>query len=109
MKGRASPDCGPGPLSKWTTIHRVLREKKISILCLQETHLEDEHIQHIETLFGRRLKVINSKYPTNPSSTVGVAFVVNKELVNTLSGSITTTELIPGRAMILTVNWHDNQ
>ena len=106
MNGRASPDCRPGPLSKWTMIYRVLWEKKISILCLQETHLENKHVQRIETLFGRHLKVMNSKYPTNPSSTAGVAFVVNKELVNTLS--MTTTELIPGQAMILTINWHDN-
>ena len=52
MKGRSSPDCGPGPLSKWTTVHRVLREKKISILCLQETHLDEAHVLHIKTLFG---------------------------------------------------------
>ena len=107
MKGRSSPECGPGPLSKWTTIHRVLREKKISILCLQETHLTEAHSRHIESLFGRHLYVLNSAHPDNPGSTAGVAFVINKELVNT--HSITTTELIPGRALALTLNWHNEQ
>lgn len=107
MKGHTSPDCGPGPISKWTAIHRTLCEKKISILCLQETHLEDEHIHTIGTLFGRRLEIIHSKHPTNPGSTAGITIVINKEQINT--HSITSTELVPGRAMALMINWHDDQ
>lgn len=107
IKGQASPSCGLGPLSKWTTIHRVLREWKIGILCLQETHLDANHVQQIETLFGRRIQIIHSPSPDNTTSTAGVTIVINKELISPLN--IQTTILIPGRAIISSITWHNDQ
>jgi exonuclease III len=52
MKGRASLPLGPSQISKWATINRMMRENKIDILCVQETHLTPEHITQIETLFA---------------------------------------------------------
>jgi hypothetical protein len=49
MTGRShTTTTGRNQISKWTDIHRVLRQKQISILCLQETHLEAHHITDIE-------------------------------------------------------------
>ncbi|KAG0694783.1 Endonuclease/exonuclease/phosphatase [Suillus ampliporus] len=59
-----------------------MREEKIGILCLQETHLSDEHERQIESLFSRRLLVLNSQDPSRPGSSAGVAFVLNKEMIN---------------------------
>lgn len=37
-----------------------MRQKKIAILCLQETHLTPEHVTQLEQLFGRRLQIVPS-------------------------------------------------
>ncbi|KAG2738232.1 DNase I-like protein, partial [Suillus brevipes Sb2] len=84
-----------------------MREKKIGILCLQETHLTEEHENQINTLYSRRLRVINSKDRERPGSSAGVAFVLNKELTNT--ENIEFKEIIPGRALILKTRWHNNE
>ena len=106
-KGRASSHCGPGPISKWTAISRVLRENKISILCIQESHLDDTYAQQIETLFGRRLHLSYSKPTDDPTSHAGVAIIVNKELMSPTE--ISSTELIPGRALATAIEWHNDQ
>lgn len=66
-------------ISKWTNVHRLMRQKQVSILCLQETHLDHHHISDIHQLFGKRLAVHPSINPNNPSASAGVAFVINKE------------------------------
>ncbi|KAG1850502.1 Endonuclease/exonuclease/phosphatase, partial [Suillus tomentosus] len=87
-------------------IQHIMRERKIGILCLQETHLNEEHKTQIDTLFSRRMRMINSKDPTRPGTSAGVAFVINRELTN--ADNAETFELIPGRAMALKIKWHNN-
>ncbi|KAG2049146.1 DNase I-like protein [Suillus hirtellus] len=104
---RASQHLGHSNISKWPIIQHIMREKKIGILCLQETHLNDEHETQIEALFSRRLKVINSKDPNCPGTSAGVAFVINQELTN--ADNTETFEIIQGRAIALTIKWHNNE
>lgn len=106
MNGRASPSLGPNPISKWTLINQLMREQRIDILCLQETHLTQEHIDQIDTLFTRRLLVLNSSDPDRPGCSAGVAFVLNKEKLNITTAKMNV--LIPGRAISLSINWHLN-
>ena len=84
-----------------------MREKHIGILCLQESHLTAEYVTQINTLFDKRICVLNSADPTRPSNSIGVAFVINKEIINTDSAECTT--LIPGRAIHLSITWHSTQ
>lgn len=107
MRGRASPDLGNSTISKWSTVQNVMREKKIGILCVQETHLTQEHEMQIESLYSRRLKVINSRDPFRPGNSAGVAFILNKEIINTTETEI--TEIIPGRALVMSIKWHNNE
>ncbi|KAG2078842.1 hypothetical protein BDR04DRAFT_997444, partial [Suillus decipiens] len=67
---------------------------KIGILCLQEMHFMMEHLTQIETLFSRRLTIFNTNDLSYPGNLAGVAFVLNKEIVNTKEAKMTT--LIPG-------------
>ncbi len=41
--------------SKWQDINRIVHEKKISLLTLQETHLSDTHVEDIHKIYGKRL------------------------------------------------------
>ena len=107
IKGRSSVTSETrNQVSKWTDIHRFIRQKQISILCVQETHLEQTHVDTITALYGKRLDVHNSPLPSNPGVSAGVAFVINKERLNPTN--VLTRELIPGRAQLLTLKWNDN-
>ena len=94
IKGRTSPHCGPGPISKWTAINWVLREKKISILCVQETHLDENYAHQIDSLFGHKIHLAYSKPADNLTAQAGVALIINKELLTPTE--VLNTELIPG-------------
>ncbi|KAG1837268.1 Endonuclease/exonuclease/phosphatase [Suillus subalutaceus] len=107
MKGRTSTNLTQSPTSKWTTINQTMRDQKIGILCVQETHLTNEHEKQIDSLFSRRLRVLNTSDPQRPGSSAGIAFVLNKELTN--ASSATMEILIPGRAAIMSLNWHNNK
>ena len=98
---------GVGPISKWATVSKALRTCQIGILAIQETHLSTELALQAGELFTRRLAIYNSPDPDNPTGSAGVAFVINKEKVDT--SGITMTTLIQGRAIFLSVpRKHDN-
>jgi exonuclease III len=80
---------------KWHCINQLLRDKKIGILALQETHLSDQLVDSLETLYHKRIKIFHSCNP-NTNNAKGVAIVLNKELTNTYN--INTHVLVPGRA-----------
>lgn len=106
MKGRTSQLTGAGPISKWSAISKTMREKKIGLLALQETHLSEQLADQATTLCQRRLTIINAPHPLNPSSSAGVAFVINKELMK--AKNMVTHILIPGRAIFISFKWHPN-
>ena len=83
-----------------------MRDDKIDILCIQETHLTNEHVTQIEALFARRLLVLNSSDPDRPGCSAGVAFVLNKETINISTAQMSV--LIPGRAITLKLTWHND-
>ncbi|KAG2756086.1 DNase I-like protein, partial [Suillus brevipes Sb2] len=107
IKGRASPELGPSAISKWAAINRMMRDNKIGILCVQETHLCPEHLTQIENLYSRRLKVLNSSDTNRPGNSAGIAFIMNKEIIDTSDAQIKI--IVPGRAATLSVKWHNNK
>ncbi|KAG1732699.1 Endonuclease/exonuclease/phosphatase, partial [Suillus occidentalis] len=107
MKGRTSQDLGHSNISKWSVIQHVMREKKIGVLCLQETHLTDEHEAQIDALYSRRLRVLNSRDPNRPGTSASIAFVINRELTN--ANNAESVEIIPGRVSALKYKWHNNK
>ncbi|KAJ7026027.1 hypothetical protein C8F04DRAFT_1190942 [Mycena alexandri] len=84
------------PQLKWYEVNQMMREKRIGVLLVQEAHLNDEHRENIEQLFKKTLKKI---LPAR-----GVAIVLNKQLPNVNGAK--TTEIIPGRALLIQTNWH---
>jgi len=80
---------------------KTLRSQQIGVLALQETHLTTELADQIDNLYSCRISLFNSPALENPSSSAGVAFVINKEKLNAKETTLTT--LIPGRAVFLSV------
>ncbi|KAJ7803831.1 hypothetical protein B0H13DRAFT_1671481, partial [Mycena leptocephala] len=88
---------------KWLHINQIMRDKKIGILSVQETHLSPKDVDDVHRLFGKHLQIFATIDPASPQSK-GVAIVLNKDLSNVVG--IKTQELIPGRALHLTIPWH---
>jgi len=99
MRGR-----GPKGDNKWNHINQIMREQRLGVLAVQEAHLTQEHVDSLHTLFGKRLQVKFSQGPN--ANAQGVAIVLNKELTN-IKG-IEQQDIIPGRAMLITLPWHSN-
>ncbi|KAH7917438.1 DNase I-like protein, partial [Leucogyrophana mollusca] len=104
IRGRASQSLGPSQISKWQVLNQVIREKKIGILCVQETHLTTEHEKMINETYGRSILMFNSQDPDRPGASAGVAFIINRSMLPTDNIKITT--IIPGRAILLKIKWN---
>ncbi|KAI5821858.1 DNase I-like protein [Schizophyllum commune Tattone D] len=100
-KGHDDPTTHDG---KWHRIFDMMRDKKLDILALNETHLDDVGVDRLREKFGKRLWIFNSPNPTTPTAKEGVALVLNKEMTNV--NDVQCRVLIPGRAVILSVAWH---
>ncbi|KAL1751054.1 Endonuclease/exonuclease/phosphatase, partial [Schizophyllum commune] len=95
------------PSNKWGMMCRMMNDKKIAILMLQETHMTTEARINVEKMYARNLKIINSAYPDNPTQSGGVAFVLNKRYVDTERVKVHVIE--PGRALLIEMRWHGNE
>ena len=103
LNGAAAPSENMTFLNKWKKISDTMHMEKITILVVQETHLDQNMLEQIQTTFKKNLTIIASSHPTNPRAKAGVAFMINKKLIN--PDEITTHELIPGRALMLKIKW----
>jgi exonuclease III/ribonuclease HI len=108
MKGRGETDHlnRPAANNKWLHINQILRERKIGILALQETHMTNELEGKIATLFEKRIFALHSRDPDAPNAK-GVSIVINKELLNT--ENIAPIDIIAGRALAADIPWHNNE
>ena len=107
MRGRSSQSMGSGPIPKWTTVMNMLHTEQIRVLALQETHLDEDTTSQIGTVFDKRMMILNSHAPTNPTASAGVAFVLNKEKIKIKK--VALKELIPGRATFLSLEWQQEE
>ncbi|EJD37975.1 DNase I-like protein [Auricularia subglabra TFB-10046 SS5] len=81
-----------------------MRDKRVSVLALQETHLSESHLADLERLYSRLL-IINSAHE-NATSTAGVAIVINKDHITNLD-RVKSWEIVPGRALAVQLEWKD--
>ncbi|OJT05923.1 LINE-1 reverse transcriptase -like protein [Trametes pubescens] len=92
-----------GGSDKWMYINQLVRDEKIGILALQETHLDEERVRALNDLFGRYLHVYHSALEERATGAGGVAFAVNKRLVD--PDKCKLTEVMAGRALAITAPW----
>ncbi|TFK80514.1 DNase I-like protein, partial [Polyporus arcularius HHB13444] len=89
------------PDNKWGKLYRVMSEHRIGILFLQETHLTDERVASIHSMFARKIRVFHSANPDAPTQRDGVAIVLNSRYVSTKEAK--AVEIVPGKAIQLTL------
>ncbi|KAI0329238.1 DNase I-like protein, partial [Cubamyces sp. BRFM 1775] len=97
----------PNMEGKWLQVNQVLREKRIAVLALQETHLSAERVKMLNDLFKENMEVVYSADPENETGARGVAFAINKRFVK--QPKYTTIEVVPGRAAVLDLKWSDSR
>ncbi|KAI0744993.1 Endonuclease/exonuclease/phosphatase [Earliella scabrosa] len=84
-----------GASDKWNMICQVMRDSKIAVLALQETHLSQDRVDAINELFAASLKVTASFDGVN---TTGAKRYFDPD-------QMTVKELVPGRALFITLTW----
>jgi exonuclease III len=104
MKGRGDVRnlASDSKKNKWYHINQVMREQNIGVLAVQETHMTEELQTSIEATF-KRLRIFSSSDPESQNSK-GVAIVLNRSITN--SDNATCKNVVPGRAISLTLPWH---
>jgi hypothetical protein len=65
--------------------------------------MNQQMMDQVNECFNRNMDILISEDPASPTSTAGVAFIINKALIKALN--ITTHELVPGRALLLKIKW----
>jgi exonuclease III len=89
---------------KFKFLKQTIDANNLGVLGIQETHFDAESATQFNKVFNRWFKVYYSAHPDKPSSTAGVAFVLNKKFLDT--ENICEYELIPGRAFMVVIPWH---
>ncbi|KAI0051953.1 DNase I-like protein [Auriscalpium vulgare] len=85
----------------------MMKEQRLGILAIQESHLTDSTLLETQRRFDKSLAIANSPFPDNPSGSAGVGFILNKALIRT--DDFTIYEILPGRAAVLRVNWNGRE
>ena len=107
MNGAHTGNENSTSFEKWSEINATMKRDKIAILALQETHLDEQTLSTVNGLFEKRLEIHNSHDGTNPRSTAGVAFAMNKDLLATQN--LEVSELVKGRALALKTTWNNQE
>lgn len=102
MRGAGAAAEGGIP-EKWLRINQILREKRIAILAVQESHLTEERMKQINGLFEATMKIIGTADEENATGARGVAFAINKRILD--PDQITMETVVEGRAAILEFRW----
>ncbi|KAL1745473.1 Endonuclease/exonuclease/phosphatase, partial [Schizophyllum fasciatum] len=93
--------------NKWSGINRLMVEKRIAVLMLQETHLTEESKLRVEAMFSQKLRIFYTSDPAHPTRRNGVAIVLNKRLIS--AEEARETVIVPGHALHLSVQWQPGE
>lgn len=80
-----------------------MRDQRIGILMVQETHLTEQRVADIHRMYAGSIKIFHSSHPEAPTQKEGVAIVINTKLVSTVGAKATV--IVPGRALQIAIPW----
>ncbi|KAL1658686.1 Endonuclease/exonuclease/phosphatase, partial [Schizophyllum commune] len=105
MKGRGANSVWD-TASKWPDVISTLKAERIGVMALQETHMTDKLLQEIKSRYEGDARIFSSADQLNPNSK-GVAILLNERL--TCTEDVKVHELVPGRALQISYQWHKNK
>ncbi|KAM6496546.1 Endonuclease/exonuclease/phosphatase [Amanita muscaria] len=85
-------------------MNQLVRDRKIGIMMVQESHLSKERTDSLNSKFGRNLLILNSSLGDSTNS-AGVTFVINRRVLAWTE--LDLTEIVPGRAVLLSIARQD--
>ncbi|KAL7279519.1 hypothetical protein ACG7TL_007362 [Trametes sanguinea] len=85
----------------------MMKNRRIGVLMLQETHLTADRKSDVMSMFKGRIKIFHSQHPDSPTRKEGVAIVLNKSQVPTEDAAC--IEIVPGRAIQVSLKVHGNE
>ncbi|KAH6916526.1 Endonuclease/exonuclease/phosphatase [Coprinopsis sp. MPI-PUGE-AT-0042] len=91
---------------KWQHMQQVMRENKIGIMAVQETHLKPTTASTLNKQFETTTRIISSSFGLNTNA-AGVAFILNKSM--TRWSDTSSYEVVPGRALLISTPWKSNR
>ncbi|KAI0742778.1 Endonuclease/exonuclease/phosphatase, partial [Daedaleopsis nitida] len=94
------------PDNKWGQVYSTMRDARIGVLLLQETHLTAERVSFIEHMFKGKIRILYSPHPTRPTQKEGVAIAINCRLVD--PATVERVEVDKGRAIQVSIPWNNN-
>ncbi|KAI9069301.1 DNase I-like protein, partial [Trametes sanguinea] len=97
-------DC---PDNKWGSLYRMMKEQRIGLLLMQETHLTCERRDSLHRMFADRIEILHSEHQSLPTQKEGIAFVLNKKIISSKGAKMTV--LVPGRAAQLELLWRGGE
>ncbi|KAG6824749.1 hypothetical protein H0H92_005933, partial [Tricholoma furcatifolium] len=87
---------------KWSDLNHMLRNDKIDVLILQETHLTDARRDDLNHIYRKRMHILSTINKEQPNA-MGVAIILNKE--TTKWSEAETVTIWPGQALLVTFPW----
>ncbi|EIW54200.1 DNase I-like protein, partial [Trametes versicolor FP-101664 SS1] len=88
-------------------VNQLVRDRKIAILALQESHLDDGRTESLNRIFGRHMSILHSPDPANSTGARGVAIVINKRILKDCAPTV--RQIVPGRAILITIPWSEDR
>ncbi len=96
---RAQAQASSTPQNKWLLLNQLMRDLRIGVLALQETHYTTAQSDDLNALFEGLMTVYVSPDPERPTNARGVAFALNHRVIK--EDTINFHERVPGRALEL--------
>ena len=90
---------------KWQHVNQIMRDQRIAVLAIQETHLNEINVNQLNNQFHGRLRIWNSQDPVNPNAGKGVAIILNKHLTSWKEATV--RNIVPGRALLISLPWQN--
>ncbi|KAF9027912.1 DNase I-like protein [Hymenopellis radicata] len=105
VKGRRSHTEEGEIVEKINEIPTMMKNKRVNVLALQETHYDEDYVAEITERFGDKIHVEYSRAPGGRASRAeGVALMFYKPNTNVLG--LTRREIVPGRGLVVAAPWH---
>lgn len=76
-----APTQGLDHYGNWSLIYSTLRNEKIVVLTLQETHLTNDLLADVKSCYDKNMDIYNSSMPDKPRASGGIAIVLNRALI----------------------------